>query len=227
MEWPAMIPNGSFETDYPVVTSDLLPTILDILNVESDTPDWDIDGISILQVLQTGGMDNGTRPKPIGFTNLGKGLSLAYIDNEWKVVEHSNSCNDTKGECTIALYNLDNDPFEENDLSFVYPERLEKMKADMYKWYRSVVKSQITDTMCIIDRAKSFFKEYVTYVIIGLVVLCCCCVCCVCLALKLGCVTIAIGFWCCSIVAEQIDKEVQMNENAKKHEKNNSDEVSI
>eukprot|EP01084_Bolivina_argentea_P320626 556341_1 len=215
MEWPNIIPNDAFVTDYPVVTSDLLPTILDILNVKSDTPDWDIDGVSILDVLKAGGMDNGTRSKPIGFTYLGGGLSLAYMDNEWKVVENSNGCDENSNECEIALYNLDNDPYEQNDLSLIYPERLEKMKDDMYKWYKSVIKSQIHDTHCIIDRA----QPYIKYIIIGIIIVLCCCVCCVCLAVKLGWIAIGSICWCCFKVAEEIDNEIEMNENVENHEK--------
>eukprot|EP00483_Globobulimina_turgida_P004699 UN04708 len=83
------------------------------------------------------------------------------MDNEWKVVENSNSC---KGNaCDIALYNLNDDPYEQNDLSSVYPDKLEQMQDDMYDWYKSVIKSQLHDTKCIIDRAKSYWE----YVLIG------------------------------------------------------------
>eukprot|EP01084_Bolivina_argentea_P286199 490938_1 len=52
MEWPAVIPNGSYNISYPIYTSDFLPTVMEILNVTSDTPNWDLDGISILDVLE-------------------------------------------------------------------------------------------------------------------------------------------------------------------------------
>ena len=179
MEWPDVIPDGSFVSDYPVVTHDLLPTILDILDVESDTPDWNLDGQSLMEILESGGMLNESR-KPIGFTYAGTGLSLAWMDMEWKLVSNSNTC--SGDECDDALYNLLDDPYESNDLSSVYPDRFESMKEDMNDWYKSVLKSQIHDSFCIYDRVVTYWE----YVLIGVAAGLCLC-CCLCfLLIKLG-----------------------------------------
>ena len=203
MEWPGVIPDESFTSYYPVVTHDLLPTILDVLNLTSNTPDWELDGQSIMDVLRSGGQLNESR-KPIGFTYGGSGLSLAWMDMEWKLVDHSNTCEGD--ECDLALYNLNDDPRELIDLSSQYPERVESMKDDMHKWYKSVITSQLSDSKCIIDRIATYWE----YVIIGgvaaSILLCCCCFAC-CIAVRLGYLTCCAGVYCFKWLVKEINEE--------------------
>ena len=224
MEWPGVIPNDSFVTNYPVVTHDLLPTILDILDVTSDTPDWDIDGQTLMKVLESGGLLNESR-EPIGFTYGGSGVSLAWIDMEWKVVDNSNTCDGD--ECEPALYNLNDDPFELNDLSLQYPERFESMKDDMYDWYKGVLKSQLKDSKCIVDRIFSYWEYVMFGAAIGVVIICCCCFTCA-MAVKLGYLTCCAGLYCCRWVVteikEEIEEEMEMAQNTKEHEKRKSED---
>lgn len=62
LEWPARI-QGSRRTDLPANTSDIFPTLLDIVGVTSD-PGRPLDGVSLLPLLD-GSMEE--RPKPMGF----------------------------------------------------------------------------------------------------------------------------------------------------------------
>ncbi len=57
----------------------------------------------------------------------------AWMDGDWKL--HS-----TKGSA-VALYNLGNDPGEENNLLDRHPERVERMQKDLLKWQDSVIHS--------------------------------------------------------------------------------------
>eukprot|EP00484_Ammonia_sp_Unknown_P011701 CAMPEP_0197058720 /NCGR_PEP_ID=MMETSP1384-20130603/110592_1 /TAXON_ID=29189 /ORGANISM="Ammonia sp." /LENGTH=484 /DNA_ID=CAMNT_0042493575 /DNA_START=15 /DNA_END=1469 /DNA_ORIENTATION=+ len=219
MEWPAVIPDDSFVSDYPVVTHDLLPTLLEVLAVESDTPDWELDGQSILEVLETGGMLNESR-KPMGFAYLGQGVSLSYIDMDWKLVENSNGCEGS--ECDAALYNLLDDPYEEDDLSAVYPDRFESMQDAMQDWYKSVLKSQVSDSRCIVDRLKSYWE----YVVIGIaagIVLCCCILCIAKFVFKLTWASLGTCCFCCQRVTEETQKEMEMATNMDDHEKKPND----
>jgi arylsulfatase A-like enzyme len=50
MEWPAMI-SRNHNISWPGVSSDLLPTILDIFGVQSSHPSWVLDGVSLLPVI--------------------------------------------------------------------------------------------------------------------------------------------------------------------------------
>ncbi|WP_166819941.1 sulfatase family protein [Thalassoroseus pseudoceratinae] len=61
IEWPSRIKKPS-RTQVPAVTSDLLPTLCELVGV--DVPERPIDGISLVEVLD-GTMTE--RPKPIGF----------------------------------------------------------------------------------------------------------------------------------------------------------------
>ena len=201
MSWPDRVPGLSFESNYPVVTHDLFPSILDILNIESDNPDWELDGQSIIDVLETGGLLNESR-NPIGFTYAGDGLSLAWMDMEWKLVWNSNSCEDD--ECDEALYNLNDDPFEINDLKGKYPDIYDSMHDDMWDWYLRVIKSQFLDSCCIFDRIITYWEYFLIGVIAGLEL--CCCVCCI--LIKCGSITRAGCVWLRSKVAEEIDEEV-------------------
>ncbi|SHM75985.1 Arylsulfatase A [Cyclobacterium lianum] len=80
LEWPARIDQNMI-SDTHAVSSDVLPTLLDILG--SDLPERPIDGISLLPLFETN-MDQ--RPEPIAFwngrpRNGGEGLE-DYIDPE-------------------------------------------------------------------------------------------------------------------------------------------------
>eukprot|EP01083_Nonionella_stella_P090311 252316_1 len=217
MEWPGVIPNDSFVSHFPVVTYDLLPSILDVLKVESDTPDWDLDGVSLMNTLRGGGVGSMTRSRPIGFTYMGGGLSLAWMDGDWKIVQNSNHC---KGdECDAALYNLRNDPFETTDLSSQHTEgyRFRRMKDEMNDWYRSVMKSQYRDTGCIVDRAKSY-QKYVTIAVIVASVALCCCILCGCVA----CIACIYVYVCVNDDGD--DEEIEMTENTEEDERKTDDE---
>ncbi len=119
---------GHFENvgrvDFPAVTSDYLPTIMDVLDM--DFPDdRTIDGESLLPLLE------GTqteRKKPIGFL-ISKQMS--WVDNRYKLISMD------RGN-TFELYDLKNDKEEKNNIISEYPEIAEKMKAEFYVWRKTV-----------------------------------------------------------------------------------------
>jgi arylsulfatase A-like enzyme len=61
IEWPVVVTKPRI-SNIPCVTSDIMPTLLDLLDIE--LPDRPIDGISLLPLIE-GKMT--TRPQPIGF----------------------------------------------------------------------------------------------------------------------------------------------------------------
>lgn len=126
LEWPRMVEAGS-ETDFPVVTSDYLPTILDALNIEM--PDArPLDGISLLPVL-TGQMM--TRTEPIGFRSS-KQRALAW--QRFKIYSNDGGAN-------WQLYNLQSDPAETTDLSGRLPEQTARLVKQFEAWQRSCEES--------------------------------------------------------------------------------------
>ncbi len=115
--------------DFPAVTSDYLPTILDILKIDDYPGDRPIDGESLLPLL------NGTkkkREKPIGFLYAKK---MSWVNNQYKLISTN------KGE-TFELYDLINDRGEKNNIISQHPEVAEKMKKELNNWLESVQNSE-------------------------------------------------------------------------------------
>jgi arylsulfatase A-like enzyme len=177
LEWPAHI-RRPWVTDVPCNTSDIYPTLLQILGVklENQPP---LDGISLAPLI-AGEMES--RPKPMGFWDhptrgirtpskewmadllkaqkAGKEIAersrlrldagkivkkypedtfpghAAWLDWPWKLHRV-----ETKKGVRLELYNLVRDPQEKNNLVVQNAERVSKMKAQLEKWLKSVVRS--------------------------------------------------------------------------------------
>lgn len=137
--------NG-FNSTYPIVTYDLLPTIMDLLNVSGDNPTWPIDGTSLVPFF-----DNFEtmkhRLKPMGW-QFGEGS--AYVNDTWKVVQNSHDCKNQT--CKPALYDLSTDPKETTDLQDQYPDIFKALMDDLNKWLISVNNSQYQESKCAINK---------------------------------------------------------------------------
>ena len=139
LEWPDRIKPGSV-TDYPAVTSDYLPTILEVLGIEM--PDArPIDGISLMPVIDE---DRKQRPAPIAFETLG-GFGLkssrsspktALIDNRFKLLTDFDPGG--KGD---MLFDLVEDPGETHNLIGEHLLLIEKMKTTLKVWRESCQRS--------------------------------------------------------------------------------------
>lgn len=79
LEWPAMIPSGRV-TEFPSVTSDYYPTILDYLclSVPNQKP---LDGVSLRPLIEGG---SPSRTKPIGFKINGDN---SWVGDQYKIIE--------------------------------------------------------------------------------------------------------------------------------------------
>lgn len=139
VEWPARIRKPA-TTDVPAVTSDLYPTIVELLGLPS--PGWvePIDGVSLVPLLD-GKMTE--RPRPIGFWHVSpkkgeEGLAreagqAAWTDNRWKLHRPASG--------KVELYDLAADPQEKEDLAPGQPGRAAAMKAALEAWQDSVLRS--------------------------------------------------------------------------------------
>ncbi|MBE3123471.1 MAG: sulfatase-like hydrolase/transferase [Planctomycetes bacterium] len=127
IEWPARI-RRPVVTDVPVCTSDIYPTLVDLLGIAVPDQVRPLDGISLVPLLD-GQMKE--RPRPIGFWALGFGQ--AWIDNRHKLVKPAS------GDC--QLYDLAVDPSEKTDLAARYPEIVSRMRAELEVWQQSVQRS--------------------------------------------------------------------------------------
>jgi arylsulfatase A-like enzyme len=116
IEWPGRI--NPMSTDFPASTMDIMPTIVDLLDLPEESMLAVHDGESILPLF-----DGRTpeRTHSIPFTTKG----TALIDGQFKLIQ------DGKGKrAKWALFDLEKDPGETTDVSGEFPERFEAMKAE-------------------------------------------------------------------------------------------------
>lgn len=128
--WP-----GTFEEnvriDFPVVTSDYFPTILEIvgINYPDDRP---IDGMSVLDAIQGRAME---REKGIGFICRPQ---KSWVTQQYKII------GDIKSD-TFEMYDLQNDQSETENIIEAYPDIAEELMSDFSEWQTSVDRSRNGD----------------------------------------------------------------------------------
>lgn len=130
LDWPARVTVGTV-TEFPAVTSDYLPTILDAVKVEylGERP---LDGISLLSVIDG---ELTQRDKGIGFESRG---DVAWSTQKYKIYR--------KGEeKPWELYNLIEDPSEKKNIAEQYPEVVAKLSKDVEAWRASCKRSDQGD----------------------------------------------------------------------------------
>ena len=143
LEWPGKI-TKPMHTEMPVCHTDMYPTVLDIVGVTMEHQPV-VDGISLLPLFE-GKMDQ--RPKPLGFTSgryAVKGdpskcllLSGVWIDGRYML--RLNPATKKRAE-SIALYDIQNDPLQENDLADAHPDIVKRMLEAMEDWRKGVQQS--------------------------------------------------------------------------------------
>lgn len=142
LEWPAVITEPR-TVAIPCVTSDFLPTVLDLLGL-APPANQPLDGLS-LRPLFEGRM--AERPSPIGFEF---GRMAAWIDNRHKLVAHlqptppsptntarSGSPDRPANILRAQLFDILTDPGETNDLAAARPELTDRLRASLETWRAS------------------------------------------------------------------------------------------
>lgn len=101
---------------------DILPTCMALGNISypQSFENPDIPGINLVPVIG----NNANLKRTLFFEHQS---SCAVIDGEWKLVKA-----DRNQEW--ELINLNNDPFETNDLASEYPEKVEELEAEWIDW---------------------------------------------------------------------------------------------
>jgi len=139
LEWPAAVKPGT-ATDYPAVTSDYLPTVLELLGI-APIDDRPLDGLSLLPVIREGLVE---RAAPIAFETWGGAGSdlsrqsprVALVGNRYKLLT---DMGEDGGE--DLLFDLIADPGETGNIAGAQPERVEEMKAALRAWQSSCAAS--------------------------------------------------------------------------------------
>jgi arylsulfatase A-like enzyme len=143
LEWPARFDKPKV-IDTPCVTSDMYPTLLDILGLEVPGQPKPLDGISLLPILE-GQTERRSKPIAFSYTPYPRheepwGTPAALIDGDYKL--HLRPLKDREGKRTgfrpVELYDLGKDPKESKDIAKEKPEVAAKMKGALEAWLRSV-----------------------------------------------------------------------------------------
>jgi arylsulfatase A-like enzyme len=125
--WPVKIA-AHRETNFPAVTTDYFPTIVDLLGISLDNQAI-LDGVSLWPLIESDTVR--FRSKPIGFQSRYKNnFMTAWSDNRYKLVSKDN-------RQTFELYDLINDPYEKNDISSVFPDLVTAMDGELDLWLNS------------------------------------------------------------------------------------------
>lgn len=138
-EWPSTIEPGR-ATDLPCVTSDYLPTVLDLVDDRPEGLVEPIDGVSLRPLLEGRAFE---RPGSIGFEFNGQ---LALIGPRHKLIHvpgPGRPGDDRPAEGrSFQLFDLIADPAEGRDLADDRPELVRSMASTLADWRRSCAASR-------------------------------------------------------------------------------------
>lgn len=131
VKWPGVTPAGS-RSNTPVTSVDFYPTILDLAGV-SDVPGHTSDGESLVPLLnQSGALQREAifwhYPH---YSNAGAKPTGAIRKDQWKLIEFFE-------EDRVALYNLQADPAESEDLSTSNPILADSLRMSLEAWRMEV-----------------------------------------------------------------------------------------
>ena len=133
VKWPSVTPAGSVCSE-PIVSTDLYPTILDVLGVTAaDAGCGELDGVSLRPVLENpdSGLDRDTLcfHYPHYYFNTGPVSAIRYED--WKLLEYYEDAH-------IELYNINDDLGESKDLAKEKPEVAADLHERLKQWRERV-----------------------------------------------------------------------------------------
>lgn len=132
VHWTGRLEAGG-EINEVVSVLDLFPTLASAAGIEL-SPEVKLDGQNVWPLLTDGKKTN--REEPLFFASeipLPGTIHLAVIDWPWKLVQIVNE-EQTSARVTSMLFNLEQDPSEQNDLKSVRPEEAKRLAESIRKW---------------------------------------------------------------------------------------------
>ena len=147
IHWPEKVTEGRDIDTGVVAHIDLMPTILDLCNL--GVPDaFEFDGVSLAsQILDPESTNLITSKRPIvmqwhrGATPI-KRRHFMIRKGDWKLLNPSKSDSSTD---KFELYNLVEDPFEEDNLAASNTEKTTELLAEYDDWFKDVTETRIRD----------------------------------------------------------------------------------
>jgi arylsulfatase A-like enzyme len=160
---PRLRRNTSTNVTTPAGALDVLPTVMDLLEVDfkqaSPNPTWVLDGTSLLPMVAPGGDPNAPRATPLVFS-FGPRFATsqqAIIDNDWKILTRPavGQCDQQPGfNFSLAktdrmfLYNLRDDVHESRDLAKAEPAQFKRMRGLLLGMRASINNSRYNEVKC-------------------------------------------------------------------------------
>lgn len=134
VRWPGTTTAGAVQSQ-PVVLTDLMPTLMEAAGLEPVKASGPLDGVSLRSLLQ-GEPPAADRPRDLywhfpHYSNQGGRPSGAMRQGRWKLIEDFESN-------TSALYDLDADPGETQDLAASQPEMAAALEQHLVAWRQRV-----------------------------------------------------------------------------------------
>ena len=115
----------------PVVSMDFFPTIIELAGLQQ-RPDLHVDGVSLVPLLQGDSIPERTLYWHYPHYHGSQWMPGASIrEGDWKLVEHYHWDN-------TELFNLADDPGEQNDLSRSRPEVAQRLLASLHTWQEEI-----------------------------------------------------------------------------------------
>ncbi len=133
VSWPAVLPGGDVY-EKPISALDIYPTILKAAGATHPQPQK-LDGIDLMPFLT--GKDL-SKPHDELYWRYSDGAGYAVRKGKYKMIRSGY-------KQKFLLFDMDNDPFEQNNLASVMPEKLEELK-DLYaRWNRETIPARWYD----------------------------------------------------------------------------------
>ena len=123
--WPSRIAAGQ-RTDFPAVTSDYFPTILNILGIQI-SEGRPFDGIDLMPAL------NGEQNERPGFIGFQSQDQKSIITERYKLI--------MPNKTDVELYDLKKDGFEQNNIANSKPKIVETLSKNLDQWITSCKQS--------------------------------------------------------------------------------------
>lgn len=147
VKWPGYLPAG-IRYDYRITTLDILPSCLEAAGLPPGGIQG-LDGASFMDALKE------NKPSPSSQTPMfwKFGRQYAVREGDWKLSQTrdytkrrptSQILQGAETKDRLRLFNLKEDPAEQNDVSQMHPEMVEKLKALYVKW-ETQCRQQSTD----------------------------------------------------------------------------------
>jgi arylsulfatase A-like enzyme len=131
VRWPGVVEAGA-TCDEPVISTDCFPTVLELCGLEP-RPERHRDGVSLAPLLKQSG-ELAARPLFWHYPHYGNQGGVpggAVRQGHWKLIEFFE-------DDRVELYNLADDPVEQQDLSASHSQQAGELRKQLHAWRASV-----------------------------------------------------------------------------------------